>query len=207
MGMTVMTVRRVVAGVTAAMILLAGCATTGHIDIPTGHTSTPRSSPTSTPANKPTETPTETPTPLPSPDKLVMGQAEGLTQDGANAGDIILAGARVTTRPADLEFGSRPAHGYFVIVGVTATALPTFTAGFDISTTDFYLLAKYGQHFDEGGGNSYDALADSSQELGYTTLAAGETASGKLVFDVPSRHGWIVYAPNIDGQPIAEWKY
>ena len=203
-----MTVRRVVAGAATAVILLAGCATTGHIAIPTKHASTPPSSPTSAPASTVTETPTETPTPVPSgPDKLVMGQAEGLTQDGENAGDIILAGLRVTTRPADLEFGNRPSHGYFVIVGVTATAFPTFTAGFDISTTDFYLLAKHGQHFDEGGGNAYDALSDPSQELGYTTLAAGETASGKLVFDVPSLHGWIVYAPNIDGQPLAEWRY
>jgi hypothetical protein len=46
-----------------------------------------------------------------------------------------------------------------------------------------------------------------NSELGYTTLAAGETASGKLVFDVPSRHGQIVYAPNYDGQPVAEWSY
>ena len=202
-----MTVRRVVAGVTAAVILLAGCSSGGHIDV-ASLTATPHNAPTSTPTSTPTETPTETPTPVPSgPDKLVMGQAEGLTQDGENAGDIILAGLRVTTRPADLEFGNRPSHGYFVIVGVTATAFPTFTAGFDISTTDFYLLAKHGQHFDEGGGNAYDALSDPSQELGYTTLAAGETASGKLVFDVPSLHGWIVYAPNIDGQPLAEWKY
>ena len=40
-----------------------------------------------------------------------------------------------------------------------------------------------------------------------TTLAAGETASGWMALDVPSRHGKIVYSPNADGQPIAEWSY
>ena len=30
---------------------------------------------------------------------------------------------------------------------------------------------------------------------------------GKLAFDVSSPHGYIVYAPNLDGQPLAEWKY
>jgi hypothetical protein len=40
-----------------------------------------------------------------------------------------------------------------------------------------------------------------------TLLAAGETTDGWLSFDVPSRHGEIVYAPNSNLQPIAEWSY
>jgi hypothetical protein len=28
-----------------------------------------------------------------------------------------------------------------------------------------------------------------------------------MVFDVPSRHGQIVYAPNLDGEPIGIWKF
>jgi hypothetical protein len=31
--------------------------------------------------------------------------------------------------------------------------------------------------------------------------------TGYLYFDVPSAHGKVVYAPNSDGQPLAEWSY
>ncbi len=44
-------------------------------------------------------------------------------------------------------------------------------------------------------------------ELNATTLNASETASGWLLFDLPSPHGKIVYAPNLDGQPLAYWKF
>ena len=30
---------------------------------------------------------------------------------------------------------------------------------------------------------------------------------GIWYFDVPSAHGKVVYAPNSDGQPLAEWSY
>jgi hypothetical protein len=94
-----------------------------------------------------------------------------------------------------------------VIVHVKATADPAYTDGFDINELDFYDLTR-GQHYDSGNGNAYNALSDRQSNADITTtLAAGETASGWMAFDVPSRHGKIVYSPNVDGQPIAEWSY
>ena len=149
---------------------------------------------------------TESPTPS-GPAMLTMGETEiiGSNDTGATEGIIVVGSRVVSTQPAD-SYGSAPKHGYFVIVTARATADQGYTDGFDVSSSDFYALSG-GSHYDEGDGNSYSALSDSGDELGYTTLAASESVSGKLVFDVPSRHGHIVYAPNYDGQPLAEWSY
>jgi hypothetical protein len=149
-------------------------------------------------------------TPAPAqagPDMLTAGQAETLGDDSdATVGTITVGSVRVTTRPADPEFGSAPANGYYLIARVQAAADPAYADGFSIYTGDFYALAA-GEHYDEGNGNAYEALRDPDTELSYSTLAAGETAHGTLVFDLPGRHGRIVYAPNSDGQPVAEWSY
>ena len=152
--------------------------------------------------------PADTPTPAPSgPDMLAMGGTEtvGSNDTGATEGTVTISHPVIATQPAD-QYGSTPKNGYFVIVTASATADQGYTGGYDIYSGDFYALSG-GSHYTEGGGNSYNALSDISSELNYTTLAAGESVSGKLVFDVPSRHGYIVYAPNSDGQPLAEWKY
>jgi hypothetical protein len=162
--------------------------------------------PASTPAD--TSAPADTSPPVPSgPAVLAMGDTEtlGSNDTGATEGTATVSHAVIATQPAD-QYGSAPKNGYFVIVTVAATADQGYTGGYDVYSGDFYALSG-GSHYGEGNGNSYDALADSSAELGYTTLAAGETTGGKLVFDVPARHGYIVYAPNLDGQPLAEWKY
>jgi hypothetical protein len=64
-----------------------------------------------------------------------------------------------------------------------------------------------GSHYTNGNGNAFDALTSGQANSLSTQLAAGEAADGWLSFDVPRRHGKIVYAPNSDGQPIAEWSY
>ena len=138
---------------------------------------------------------------------LAMGDTEtlGSNDTGATEGTATVSHPVIATQPAD-QYGSAPKNGYFVIVTAAAAADKGYTGGFDVYSGDFYALSG-GSHYTEGGGNSYSALTDISSELSYTTLAAGETTTGKLVFDVPSRHGYIVYAPNLDGQPLAEWKY
>ncbi len=130
---------------------------------------------------------------------------EEITTDGTPSATVTVSRLVLSTQPAD-AYGSAPQNGYFVTVRVTATADQGCSGGFDIYSGDFYALSG-GSHFSEGGGNSYDALASSSSELGYETLAAGESTSGELTFDVSSPHGYIVYAPNLNGQPLAEWKY
>lgn len=142
------------------------------------------------------------------PDQLAIGQTETLA-DNSNTteGTVTVLSATVTTQPADLSFGEHPANGYFVIVHVSATADPSYTGGFDVNELDFYARAG-GQHFDTTSGNGYFALSTSQNSSDLTaTLAAGETSSGWIAFDVTRPHGQIVYAPNIDGQPVAEWRY
>lgn len=142
------------------------------------------------------------------PAMLSVGDSETLG-DNSNTtiGTVTVDSVHVTTQPADPQFGSRPANGYYVIVHVKATADPAYTDGFNINELDFYDLTA-DSHYGPGNGNAYNALTDSQSNADLTTtLAAGETATGWMAFDVPSRHGAIVYSPNSDGQPIAEWSY
>jgi Domain of unknown function (DUF4352) len=150
-----------------------------------------------------------TPTPTPTgPTTLVPGQGESVSVNGSSqtAATITVESATVTTQPAQ-SYGSGPANGYFVVVHVEATAAQSYTGGFAVNELDFYDLVN-SNHYNPGNGNAYEALSDSQQNEDITaTLAAGETSSGWIAFDVPSQHGNIVYAPNTNGQPLAEWTY
>lgn len=92
------------------------------------------------------------------------------------------------------------------MVHVSATADSSYTRGWFVSESDFYDLVS-GSHYTNGNGNAFDALTSGQANSLSTQLAAGEAADGWLSFDVPRRHGKIVYAPNSNGQPIAEWSY
>jgi hypothetical protein len=189
-----------------ALIVVISLALGTAVDSTRQHATASSTTPAAAPAD--TTAPADTSPPVPAgPDMQPMGGTETLTETdtGTTIGTLAISSPRVTTYPAD-SYGSRPQHGYYVIVTARAGADQGYASGYEVSTSDFYALAS-GQHYDEGDGNAYDALSDVNSELGYTTLAAGETTSGKLVFDVPSRHGQIVYAPNYDGQPVAEWSY
>ncbi len=138
---------------------------------------------------------------------LTAGQESGsLTINNTPAATITIAVPVLTTQPADTAIGDPPEYGYFLITDVTIRALPGYTGGVFVSSADFYVLAN-SQHYDEGNGTSFDAMADPGLDLASTTLAAGESTHGKLTFDVPSRHGEIVFAPNENHQPVAEWSY
>jgi hypothetical protein len=134
-----------------------------------------------------------------------VGDTMSITQDGQDAADITITRVSVTTQPADPEFGEPPQNGYYVTAHVKIVVRPDFTGGFDVNSQDFY--AKHGtDHFDEGNGNALEAPGN-SLELGFSTLGAGETASGTLVFDMPAPHGRIAYAPNLNGQALGYWRY
>jgi hypothetical protein len=161
----------------------------------------------STPA---TQVPVATPVASPNssgPEQLSLGQTASITQEGSEAATVTVSRVRLTGQPADPQFGSAPQHGDFAIVSVQVQTRASFTGGFNINPLDFYVLAAGGTHYDEGNGNAYNALATPDAELSASTLAAGENVAGKIVFDVPAGHGRIVYAPNFDGQPVAEWSY
>ena len=160
-------------------------------------------------ASQPATSPAGTSSPAPSgPDMLALGQAETLADSSSNAaiGTVTVESATVATRPAQ-SYGSRPANGYFVVVHVKATADPSHTDGWEIAEPEFYALVREARYA-PGNGYAIMALTDAQSTADITTvLAAGETVRGWMAFDVPSRHGYIAYAPNSDGQPVAEWKY
>jgi Domain of unknown function (DUF4352) len=151
-------------------------------------------------------TPAATPATPTGPAILSQGQPALITQEGSDAGSVTVTSVKTSMTPAEPEFGSKPENGYFVVARVSVTVDPNFTKGFDISPVDFYVL-NGSTHYSEGNGNSFDALGSSFSELDTTTLGAGQKTSGPIVFDVSAPHGYIVYAPNLNGQPLAEWKY
>jgi hypothetical protein len=146
--------------------------------------------------------------PAPSgPEHLAIGQAAVIGDSGnATEGSVTVKSVNVTQYPAD-SYGEAPANGYYVIVHVSAKADPSYTQGFDINSLDFNAVS-HGQQYQEGNGNAFEALSNnqSGQDI-TTTLAAGNRADGWIAFDVHSPHGKIVYAPNLDGQPLATWRY
>src|SRR6266568_119037 len=131
------------------------------------------------PASEPSSPPATT------PETLQIGQAATVTMDGTDAAKLMVVSVKASTRPAD-EYGSPPQHRYFLTVEVRATALPSNSNGFDIGAIDFYALLG-GSHFESDNGNALDAPG-ADNEL-YATLNAGESTSGTVVFDVPSKHG------------------
>jgi hypothetical protein len=151
-------------------------------------------------------TPSADPTPA-GPDQLQAGDTETLGNNSDNTvGTVTVGKPVVTTWPAQ-SYGEKPANGYYVIIKVTAKADPSYTDGWFVSPLDFHAVVR-GQHYDEDNGHAYDGMTDAQESTDLsTTLGAGETVTGYIAFDVPSAHGKIVYAPNSDGQPIAEWSY
>ena len=134
-----------------------------------------------------------------------MGLAPGQSVTVSDMGDhgtVTITSAKVVTRP-QTEFGSAPAHGHFVIVTVKATAASG--GQLNINPADFYAKVA-GQHISFMDGNAMGAI-DSSQDLTFSTLNSGESATGQIVFDVPGAHGQIVYAPGLDSQALAAWNY
>lgn len=138
---------------------------------------------------------------------LAVGQGAEVGQGDQTQATVTVKSTRVTRQPNDPSYGSAPANGYYVIVHISATADQSYNGGFDINSLDFY--ARTGSnHYSEGNGRAAEALSDSQASNDITaTLAAGESSDGWLAFDVSAPHGQIVYAPNLDGQPVAEWKF
>jgi hypothetical protein len=135
------------------------------------------------------------------PEVLQVGQSLSVSQDGGPGATIVIKNVRVTTHPADPEFGQAPQNGFYVIATVHVSSQ---TNAFDVNDLDFYAVER-GSHFDNDNGNSYDALANPPTIT--STLNSGESESGKIVFDVPHPHGTINYAPNFDSGVLAKFRF
>jgi hypothetical protein len=149
---------------------------------------------------------TYTPPPVPAgPPVAAVGESMTVTQDGQDAATVTVLRVETSTQPVD-QYSYGPAKGYFVSVLVRYRAKNTYTGGFDVSPLDWY--AKTGsQHFDEGDANAYEGPHGMNGELDSPTLSAGETTTGWLLFDLPSAHGKIAYAPNYTGGALGYWRF
>lgn len=141
---------------------------------------------------------------------LSSGQMEAIQDGSGNTGTVAVSIVSVTTRPADPEFGEKPANGYYVVARVTATAGDN-SGTLSVNSLDFYAQSD-GTQYSEGNGNSFEA--EDSQQSGQDVtqdLSAGNKSVGYISFDVKAPHGQIAYSPNTfssdNGQPIAEWSF
>lgn len=191
-------------GQDAGMVSFTECGALVHITAPDNAIAV--SSSGSNAASSNPATPAATPPTPTSPAMLSQGQPVLIRLGGSDAGSVTVTSVKTSTTPADPDLGAKPENGYFVAARVSVAVDPNFSTGFDISPADFYVL-NGSTHYSEGNGNSFDALDISLSELDTTTLGAGQKTSGPIVFDVSSPHGYVVYAPNLNGQPLAEWKY
>lgn len=142
------------------------------------------------------------------PQQLALGQSASFVDNntGGTIGSISVT-ATTTTKPADPSFGQPPVNGYYVIVTITAKCNSGYTQGWDTNALDFYALVN-GSQYQWLDGNSMWALSNAQSSQAITaTLGAGQSRTGYEAFDVPAPHGQIVYSPNLNGQPLAEWQF
>lgn len=132
-----------------------------------------------------------------------VGQSYVASQDGVPAATITVTAVQITTTGYLTDFP--PQNGYFAIATVNVKTMPNLYKGFYISEFDFQALSE-GVHLEEGNGNAIDAIDWPADHFGNVTLPAGKNITKKLVFDVPSKHGAILYAPDRN-QVVAEWNY
>jgi len=134
-----------------------------------------------------------------------VGKTASITQGGKTAARLTVTAVDIATQPGD-QYGQPPQNGYYAIVHVSVQVASTFTGGFTVNPLDFYTLVN-GQHYSDGDGNAFEALASNQSQMDAATLGAGESTSGLVAFDIPAGHGQVVYAPNVNGQPVAEWNF
>lgn len=140
------------------------------------------------------------------PTQLTLGQSAPIVNETNQSpwGTVSVVSATSSQSPLT-EFASRPANGYFVTFKIAGTGAAGITTSFDINPFDFYVLEPDGSHYDQSSGNALENEPD--PQLNATSLNGGENVSGNVTYDVPAPHGELVYAPNLNGAPVAEWSF
>jgi hypothetical protein len=138
-----------------------------------------------------------TPPPSSTPEPAVGGVGDTLdvATGSGPLGSITVTKVRTATRDPDPYASERAKRGRFLIVTVQVKATAD---GFDISSFDFYVREAGGRHIEE------QCCADFGEELESVTLNEGEKTDGVMVFDTRSGRATLVYAPNVDEEPIGE---
>jgi hypothetical protein len=157
-----------------------------------------------------TEAPTTTapPTTVPAgPAVLPMGTPLPFSITGSFDGDVDVTVSVANPRTATEEpgsYGLEPQNGLYVVVDVTAEV----TGGdgsYMVNPYNFKLMAADGTVWDPGFSTAWQP------SLGSTDLAAGQRATGTVVFDVPpgAEVGGKVQLDDVGanyGEPFAYWQ-
>jgi hypothetical protein len=178
-------------------------------ETPTGAAQATTAPQASTPpvTEAPASEPDVTEPPQAGPQILKVGETLSIQQSADTSGfadpaegsaDITVTKVTAATREP-VDYGSKPERGWFVIVHVKAVGTG---GGLDVNPFDFYVKSPNGFKTEDATYMDYWGPV-----LESATLNDGEHISGTMVYDVPSRHGQIVYAPNLDGEPIGIWKF
>jgi hypothetical protein len=192
-------------GLLVATVLIAGPVQRRTASAPQTTTVAPAAT---TPITEPpSSAPDVTEPPQTGPEVLKVGQTLSVRQSADTSGysdpaqgsaDITVTKVEAATREP-VEFGSKPERGWFVVVHVKAVGTG---GGLDVNPFDFYVKSPNGFHAEDSTySDAWGPTFDSA------TLNKGEHVSGTLIYDVPSRHGQLVYAPNLDGEAIGIWKF
>lgn len=186
-----MSSRVLAAGLVLALLFLGGCSTalrgTGTLSgVPSGGPSPAATSESGTPE---TSGGPDATTP-PEAAVFEIGETGTVTDEAGNPlADITVANAVAAAEPPD-EFSDPPTNGTFLSATVTIANISEGV--FAVAPFDFFVRYPGGTIVQYGDGSSgvfgYDNLLDSVE------LAAGETITGVVVFDVD---------PGVDGKQIA----
>ncbi len=135
--------------------------------------------------------------PAAAPSELAIGDTGSFTSDEGDA-DITITKVQTATRdPA--PYGDRPSHGWFVVFHVKAIGT---RGSYDVNSFDFYVKSSNGYHTEDP-----EYLDSWGPSLESGTLHSGEHLSGTIVYDAPTKHGKLVYSPNLDSEPLASWTF
>jgi hypothetical protein len=142
-----------------------------------------------------TAAPAQAPAVLAVDQTLSISQSSNGTEEGT--ADITVTKIATANREP-VDYGSKPDHGWYVVVSVKAVAT---SGSLDINTFNFYLRSSNGFHTEDATySDAWGAPLESA------TLHAGEHSSGTIVFDAPTRHGQIMFG-DYGGDVIGYWKF
>jgi hypothetical protein len=178
-----------------------------------GDVSTARSGPTTTrhtPTTHRTTTTVERTTTTTQPDEpqtLPIGQTLDMVVTDFEGGETfvnvtVANPATFTEEPVD--YGSTPQNGLYLVVDVTVAVTAGSEGTYPVSETDFKFVAADGSVAETTFAMGFDPM------LQYTELAAGQRASGTIVFDInPAQQAGakiqITDMGDDYGEPFAYW--
>lgn len=112
------------------------------------------------------------------------------------------------------QFSEEPENGHFVAIDVEIETGPepgfseaTYGASFSMSPEVFRVVDKNGTTLNTATSVASMMCLDQSDQIP-SNLGAGERATGKLVFDLPSAEGVLIYDNfTSSDRPSFEWKF